>query len=125
MIFAYKDSNELRRLSRNRGENRIKQFIDIFVTKLKEVAEALDLDFSTNRSDQRYCTILSGRTIYIFRLYYTNERYVKVEINFIEKILNKPIELSIKTITDFFNSKELMFILGLETRNFKVFIFYS
>lgn len=118
--FVHIDSNELRKLTRNRREKKIKEFIDIFVPKLREVAETLELDFSTNRSDQKYCSILSGRTVYIFRLYYPNERYIKIEINFIEKIINKPIEIVVKSITDFFDSKELIFILGLKTENFKV-----
>lgn len=118
--FVHGDSNELRKLTRNRREKKIKQFIDIFVPKLKEVAETLELNFSTNRSDQKYCSILSGRTVYIFRLYYSNERYIKIEINFIEKTINKPVEIVVKSITDFFDSKELMFILGLKTENFKV-----
>jgi len=118
--FVYKDSTNLRLHTRNNREKKIKSFVDIFVPKLKEISESLDLDFSTNRSDQRYCNIISGRAVYIFRLYYTKERYIKIEINFIEKIINKPIELSIKAITDSFDSKELMFILGLKIDNFKV-----
>lgn len=118
--FVYKDSSEIRKLSRNTREKKIKQFIDIFVPKLKEVADSLELDFSTDRRDQKYCYILSGRMVYTFKLYYGEGRYIKVEINFIEKMINKPIELSIKTITDFFDSKELMFVLGLKIDNFKV-----
>jgi predicted nucleotidyltransferase component of viral defense system len=118
--FVYKDSNSLRELTRNLREKRIKKFIDFFVPKLKEVADSLELEFSTDRSNQRYCHILSGRTVYSFKIYYNKERYIKVEINFIEKIINKPLELSIKTITDFFDSKELMFVLGLKIDNFKV-----
>lgn len=118
--FVYKNSGEFRLLSRNIRENKIKQFIDLLVPKLKEVADLLELEFSINRSDQKYCTILSGRTVYIFRLFYTKERYIKIEINFIEKMINKPIESSVKAITDFFDSKELMFILGLDIKNFKV-----
>ncbi|MFH1710860.1 MAG: nucleotidyl transferase AbiEii/AbiGii toxin family protein [Nanoarchaeota archaeon] len=118
--FVYEGSNELRKLTRNRREKKIKEFIDVFAAKLNEVAETLELDFSTNRSDQKYCSILSGRTVYIFRLYYSDERYMKVEINFIEKTINKPVEIVVKSITDFFDSKELMFILGLKTENFKV-----
>lgn len=118
--FVYKNSGEFRLLSRNIREKKIKQFIDLFVPKLKEVADLLELEFSINRSDQKYCTILSGRTVYIFRLFYTKEKYIKIEINFIEKMINKPIESSVKAITDFFDSKELMFILGLDIKNFKV-----
>ena len=118
--FVHKDSSELRKLPRSAREKKIKQFIDIFAPKLKEVAELLELEFSINRSDQKYCYILSGRTIYTFKLYYNEERYIKIEINFIEKMINKPVELSIKAITDFFDSKELIFILGLKIDNFKV-----
>src|SRR3989338_8378346 len=113
--FVHKGSSELRKLPRNAREKKIKQFIDIFAPRLKEVADLLELEFSINRSDQKYCYILSGRTVYTFKLYYNEERYIKIEINFIEKMINKPVELSIKVITDFFDSKELIFILGLKT----------
>jgi len=118
--FVYKDSNELRAMPRRTREKKIKLFVDIFVPKLKEVADLLELDFSIDRSNQKYCSILSGRVVYVLRLYYTKERYIKIEINFIEKVINKPVELSIKAITDFFDSKEMMFILGLKIENFKV-----
>jgi len=118
--FVHKDSSELRKLARNKRERKIKQFIDAFVPKLKEIAEALELDFSIDRSDQKYCYILSGRTVYTLKLYYNEKRYIKVEINFIEEMINNPVQLSIKTITDFFDSKELMFVLGLKIDNFKV-----
>jgi len=118
--FIHKNSNKIRKLKRREREKRIKQFIDVFILKLNEVAEVLDLDFSINRSNQKYCSILSGRTVYTFRLYYSSERYLKIEINFIERMINKPIESSIKVITDFFDSEYLLFILGLETKNFRV-----
>ncbi len=118
--FVHKDSNKLRTLTRNQRERQIKKFIDIFTPALKKVSDVLDLDFNVDRSNRKYCTILSGRTVYIFRLYYNANNYVKVEINFIEKMFNKPKEVSVKAITDFFDSKELMFILGLNIDNFNV-----
>lgn len=118
--FVHKDSNEIRLLSRHPRERAIKKIIDSFVPELKKVAESLNLDFSINRSDQKYCTIISSRAVYIFRLYYNEKRYIKIEINFIEEIINKPIKLSIRTITDFFDSRELLFILGLKIDNFNV-----
>src|SRR4030042_3497819 len=83
--FVHKDSNSLRALARRARERKIKEFIDYFVPKLKEVADALDLEFSTDRSNTWFCTILHGRTVYTFRLYYSKTQYVKVEINFVEK----------------------------------------
>jgi predicted nucleotidyltransferase component of viral defense system len=118
--FVFKDSNSIRELKRSTRERKVKTFLDSFVPKLKEIADSLGLDFSTNRSDKKYCRMLSGRTVYTFKMYYENTKFVKIEINFIEKVINKPIELSIKAITDFFDSKEFMFILGLKPSNLKV-----
>ena len=55
--FVFKDSNKIRLTKRHERERKIKLFIDIFVPKLKEVADSLDLDFSIDRSNQKYCTI--------------------------------------------------------------------
>ena len=118
--FVHKDSSQIRELNRNARERRIKQFIDYFVPELKRLADSLGLEFSINRRDIKFCTILHGRSVYIFRIYYSENRFIKVEINFVEKIINAPKEVSIKTITDFFDSKELMFILGLDITNFRV-----
>lgn len=119
--FVHKDSNKLRELKRSTREKRIKHFVDYFVPELKKVADSLGLKFSSDRSNTKFCTILHGRAIYIFKLYYSENRFIKIEINFIEKLIHLPKEVSVKTITDFFDSKELMFILGLRVENFKVF----
>lgn len=118
--FVHKDSSQIRELNRNARERRIKQFIDYFVPELKRLADSLGLEFSINRRDIKFCTILHGGSVYIFRIYYSENRFIKVEINFVEKIINTPKEVSIKAITDFFDSKELMFILGLDITNFRV-----
>ncbi|MBI2629771.1 nucleotidyl transferase AbiEii/AbiGii toxin family protein [Candidatus Pacearchaeota archaeon] len=118
--FVFKDSNSIRELTRSARERKVKAFLDIFVPKLKEAADILGLDFSTDRSNKKYCRMLKGRTVYTFKIYYSDENFIKVEINFIEEMLNKPAEQSIKTITDFFDSRELMFILGLKIDHFKV-----
>lgn len=118
--FIHKDSNQIRELNRNARERRIKQFVDYFVPELKKAADYLGLEFSINRKDTRFCTIFHGRAVYIFRIYYAETRFIKIEINFVEKIANSPREVSIKAITDFFDSKELMFALGLNISNFRV-----
>ena len=118
--FVYKDSIRLRELTRNKRERKIKEFIDIFVPQLKKVTDNLELDFIIDRSNTKYCTILSGRVVYIFRLYYEGNNYIKIEINFVEKMLHKPKETSIKSITDFFDSKELLFVLGLDINNLRI-----
>ena len=118
--FIHGNSLEWRELNRNKREKKIKQFIDIFVLKLREVSDTLGLEFSTDRSNIRFCTILHGRAVYIFRIYYSENRFIKIEINFVERMIHPPVDTSVKAITDFFDSKELMFTLGLRIENFKV-----
>ena len=118
--FVHKDSWQLRELTRNKRERKIKEFIDLFVPKLKKVADSLGLEFDIDRSNKKFCTIIHGRAVYTFRIYYSKNQYIKVEINFVEKLINPPIETSIKAITDFFDSRELMLILGLSINNFNV-----
>jgi len=118
--FVHIDSNDLRELSRNKREKQIKEFIDLFCPKLKEISNKLGLEFSEDRSNTKYCSILHGRTVYTFRVYYSENKYIKIEINFIEKLLNSPEKVSVKAITDFFDSKELLFVLNLDYKNFNV-----
>jgi len=118
--FVFKDSNSIRELTRSARERKVKTFLDSFVPKLKEVTDILGLDFSTNRSDKKYCRMLSGRTVYTFKMYYSDAQYIKIEINFIEKVFDSPKEVLIGAITDFFDSKKLMSDLNLSYSNFNV-----
>src|SRR3989338_9220124 len=118
--FVFKDSNSIRDLGRSPRERKVKTFLDYFVPELKKVADALGLDFSTNRGDKKYCRMLSGRTVYTFKLYYSESQFIKIEINFIEKMIDKTQDVSISAITDFFDSKRLMSDLNLSYSNFRV-----
>jgi predicted nucleotidyltransferase component of viral defense system len=118
--FVHKDSSNIRDLTRHARERKVKAFLDSFVPKLKEVADALELDFSTDRSDKRFCKMLNGRVVYTFKVYYSDTQFIKIEINFIEKLLDKTPEVSVGAITNLFDSKRLMSDLGLTYSNFKV-----
>jgi len=119
--FVHKNSNQFRKLPRKQRERKIKEFINDFVPKLKKIADILGLDFSVDRSNIKYCTVIRKRAVYILRLYYNEgNNYIKIEVNFVEEMLNKPLKVNVKAITDFFDSKELLFILGLKINNFRV-----
>ena len=118
--FVFKDSNAIRDLGRSPRERKVKTFLDYFVLELKKIADTLNLDFSTDRSNKKYCKILSGRTVYTFKVYYSENQFIKVEINFIEKIIDKTPEVSVSAITDLFDSRKLMTDLNLSYSNFKV-----
>ncbi|MBU3913410.1 MAG: nucleotidyl transferase AbiEii/AbiGii toxin family protein [Nanoarchaeota archaeon] len=118
--FVHKDSGILRELPKSTREKKIKKFVDFFTPELKKVADALELEFSTDRSNKRFCKMLNGRVVYTFKLYYSDAKFIKVEINFVEKMHYSPIKISVRAITDLFDSKELMFLLNLKLENFNV-----
>jgi len=62
--FVFKGSTSISDLTRSARERKVKTFLDSFVPKLKEVADTLGLDFSTDRSNKKYCRMLSGRVVY-------------------------------------------------------------
>ena len=118
--FVHKDSSDIRELPRSTRERKIKKFINFFTPELKKVADALDLEFSTDRKNKRFCKMFNGRGIYTFKLYYSDIKFIKVEINFVEKLIHQPEKVSIKSITDFFGSKTILYELGLSYQNFNV-----
>lgn len=118
--FVYKNASTIRALYRRARDRKIKIFLDFFTPELKKVADALELEFSTDRSDKRFCRMIRGRAVYTFKLYYSDKKFIKIEINFVEKIINKPEKASIKAITDFFDSKTMLYELGLSYQNFNV-----
>ena len=83
----------------------------MFVPKINKVCDELGFEFDVDRSNTKFCTVLNKRAIYIFRLYYEDNNYIKIEINFVEKLLYEPKIVSIKAITDYFDSKQLFLFL--------------
>lgn len=118
--FIFKESTYLRKLGRNARERKIKDFLDVFVPKLKEVTDILGLDFSIDRSNKKYCKIFNGRVVYTFKIYYSEINFIKLEINFIEELFDKTQKVSVSAITDLFESERLLSDLGLNYSNFQV-----
>ncbi len=118
--FVHKDSSKLREMNRSAREKIIKSFIDVFCTTLKSICDELGLDFNLDRSNKKYCRIMHPRLVYTFKIYYSEDKFIKVEINFFEKLFYETPEVSVKSITEFFDSKKLLENLNLTYENFKV-----
>ncbi len=118
--FVHKDSNKFREMNRSGREKTIKKFIDEFCPILKSICDEFGLDFNTDRSNTKYCRIMHGRSVYTFKVYYSENKFIKVEINFIEKIFYETPEMSINAITQLFESKKLLEDLNLNYQNFNV-----
>jgi len=118
--FIFKDSSKLREMNRSAREKIIKNFINVFCTTLKSICDELGFDFNLDRSNKKYCRIIHPRLVYTFKIYYSEDKFIKVEINFIEKLFYETPEVSVKSITEFFDSEKLLENLNLTYENFKV-----
>jgi predicted nucleotidyltransferase component of viral defense system len=118
--FVHVDSNKLRTMNRSAREKTIKKFIDEFCPSLKSICDELGLDFNTDRTNTKYCRIVHPRLVYTFKLYYSENKYIKIEINFFEQVFFETPEISVKTITEFFDSEMLLADLNISYSNFNV-----
>lgn len=105
--FVHEDSNELRLISTvGRQETQIKQRVIPIIDELKELADLSNLEFETDRSNSRFIIQRNSRHLYVFNFYYSSlitkrEDKIKLEISFVEDLINDPVSAEIKTIVDF------------------------
>lgn len=102
--FTYEKSNDLRRIdNENKRENEIKKIIIPIIDDIKSICNEAELDFNTDRTNENYVKVINSRAVYILNVYYksliTGEKQpIKIEINFLEKIIHDFSELKIKNI---------------------------
>lgn len=111
--FTHYNSNEIRNLdSINKKERKIKELIIPIFEEIEKITRKSGLDFVNDRNNIRYVQVKNSRSIYVISMYYkslvtNNEQYIKLEINFIENILNDIYKEEILNITDYYPLEEL------------------
>lgn len=104
--FTHEDSNVLRTISNeNKRENEIKKRVIPVIKEIKLVCDDIQFDFETSRTNPRYIMVRNSRAVYVFNMYYTSsitgEKIpIKIEINFLEHIINKYLESKINAIVE-------------------------
>jgi len=104
--FTHEDSNSLRTISNeNKRENEIKNRVIPIIKEIKLICDAIQFDFETTRTNPRYIMVRNSRAVYVFNMYYRSsiireEIPIKIEINFLEYVMNKCLESKINTIVD-------------------------
>ncbi len=89
--FTFADQNLLIGKSTSSIKKICKMKIDAFGKQI----ENLDLDFSFDKADKKYIEIGNNNKLVTFKVYYTsvltgNTSFIKIQINFFEKILFEP-----------------------------------
>jgi len=88
--------------------------IDKIMKLLEAVAKELGLEFKAKKSDRRYVQLGSSNRFVTFLLWYTpeteqSETFIKIQINFVERIIHTPKQKIIKAIAEK-HKKEIEFL---------------
>ncbi len=94
-LFRNKSGKQIRKL--------LSKQIDKLLALLKPASEKLGLDFKPVKSNRRYVELGGSNRLATFKLWYNppaadGETFIKVQINFVEKMLHKPKKRKIKPL---------------------------
>ena len=104
--FTYEKCNNLRKIkSENKREKEIKKIVIQIIDDIKLICDTAKFDFESDRTNLRYIDVRNSRAVYILNIYYNSlitgeEIPIKIELNFLEKIIHKPLESKINNIVD-------------------------
>lgn len=84
----------------NKTENQIRKILSKEINKIMElfatVAKELDLDFKADKANKRYTELGGNNKFATFKFWYKsddpieNETFIKIQLNFVEKLINIP-----------------------------------
>ena len=105
--FTNKSQKEVRRiLSKN---------IDQTAKILMEISSELNLKFVADKSDKKYIEFGGSNKFVTFKLWYNSElldseQFIKIQINFVEKLLYKEVKMPVLTLLKDIPAKEIAFL---------------
>ncbi len=113
--FTYLKAKEFEGKSANSVRKMISDKIDKISEQLLEIAEKLQLDFKLEKNNRRYFEFGGGNKFTTFKLWYTSavsetESFIKIQINFAEKLFYPVKEIEIRPIFDTTFEKEIKFV---------------
>jgi len=125
--FTYNNSNDLRKIkSDNKREKEIKKVVLPIIDEIKLICDTAKFDFKTDRKNPKYIDLRNSRAVYILNVYYNSlitgkEIPIKIELNFLEKIIYDCSELKINNIV----SQDLTLkSIGYDLSNIKVITYH-
>ncbi len=116
--FTYSENQKLNKLSAKQRKKVISNTTDKLVEEIDKVSKGLNLDFSTNKADKRYCKVMDRKNVYIFKIYYNPvygaEEFIKFEVNFNDELIYPILFEDIKHLFDVEIIKDLEFVENLK-----------
>src|SRR3989338_10280896 len=89
--FTYLENKRLNKISSKQRKKFISSFTDQLANEVSKISRNLDLDFSPNKTNKKYCKVMDRKNVYAFRIYYNpvygSEEFIKFEINFNDELI--------------------------------------
>ena len=116
--FTYLENEKLNKISSKQRKKVISNITGELVEEINKISKKFNLDFSTNKSDEKYCKVMDRKKVYVFRIYYNpvygTEELIKFEVNFNDELIYPILYEDIKHLFDDELIKDLEFIENLK-----------
>ena len=130
--FSYINQNEFKGKSEKTIRKMLSQKIDLILGLLVKISNKFGLDFKADKTDSHYVEYGGGNKFVTFKIWYDSailnqKAFVKIQINFVEKLFHLPIETAVNSIIGESLAKEIKFIFReqsflLEPVNIKAYL---
>lgn len=116
--FTYLENQKLNKTSAKQRKKVISRITTELASEINKISKKFDLDFSTNKSDEKYCKVMDRKNVYIFKIYYKPvygaEELIKFEVNFNDELIYPILYEDIKHLFDDELVKDLEFVENLK-----------
>jgi len=116
--FTYLENQRLNSLSAKQRKKAISKTTEEITLEINKISEKLGFDFSTDKTDKKYCTVMDRKNVYIFKIYYKPvygaDEFIKVEVNFNDELIYPVSYESINHLFDEEMIKDLEFVEGIK-----------
>ena len=118
--FTYLENKKLRSLSSQQRNRAISDFTYSLAKKIEVMSKKYGLDFSTDKSDQKYCHVLDRKMVYLFKIYFVplhgTEGLIKCEVNFNDELVYPSVLEDIQHLFDAELLHDLEFAEGIRIK---------
>lgn len=116
--FTYLENKKLHKISAKQRKKVISKITNELVEEINKICEKFNLDFSTNKTDDKYCKVMDRKNVYLFKIHYNPvygaDEVIKFEVNFNDELIYPVLYEDIKHLFDDELVKDLEFVENLK-----------
>ena len=121
--FTYLENEKLNKLSAKQRKKAIRNITDELAGEINKIKEKFSLDFSTDKTNEKYCKVMDRKMVYVFKIYYRpvygSKEFIKFEVNFNDELIHPVLYSDIKHLFDDKIIKDLEFTENLKIQIMK------